>query len=84
MSTTEVWQNNTLIMTIDLENVTVELLLANSNGLQRPAKSLAKLDFKCSTYTFDSFSDHVKDTRLVCQAIVMSDTRFRGENNNNI
>ncbi|XP_078319654.1 intermembrane lipid transfer protein VPS13D-like [Crassostrea virginica] len=74
VSSTEVRQNNTLIMTVDLKNVTVELL-SNSNGCS--AQSLATLDFICSTYTFDSFSYHSKNISLNCQTIRMSDTRFR-------
>lgn len=69
-------------MAIDLNNVTVELLLAHADGQECPEQSLAKLDFICSTLKFDSYSDQSKDIDLVSNEIVISDTRFRGEHHN--
>lgn len=72
----KVWQG--IAMAIDLNNVTVELLLAHADGQECPEQSLAKLDFICSTLKFDSYSDQSKDIDLVSNEIVISDTRFRG------
>ncbi|KAK3098591.1 hypothetical protein FSP39_021054 [Pinctada imbricata] len=69
------WQG--IAMAIDLNNVTVELLISHPQGPECPEASLAKLDFICSTLKFDSYSDSSKDVDLVSNEIVASDTRYR-------
>lgn len=71
-----VWQS--IGMAIDLNNVTIELVLSHDQGPDYPECSLAKLDFISSTFRFDSFSNQSKDVDLVSHEIVASDTRYRG------
>lgn len=61
-------------MSIDLHNVTIELLHEHKHLLE-PAKSLSRLDFIVSNLAFVSFSNQSKDIDLVSQEIRVTDTR---------
>lgn len=65
-------------MSIDLHNVTVELLIVHG-ATDCPEASLARLDFVCSTLCFDTFSDQSRDVDLVSHEILAYDTRYRGK-----
>ncbi|XP_060085097.1 intermembrane lipid transfer protein VPS13D-like [Ylistrum balloti] len=72
----KVWKG--MSMTIDLNNVTLELLMCHSGqGPDCPESSVARLDFISSTFSFDSYSDQSKDVDLVSHEIVAYDTRYR-------
>lgn len=72
----EVWKG--MSINLDLDNVTVELLIAHqSQGCEEA--SLACLEFIRSRLMFDSYSDQSKDIDLVSHAIKAHDTRYRGE-----
>lgn len=72
-----VWKG--IAMTIDLHNVTLELLNCHGQGSDCPESSLARLDLISSTFCFDSFSDMSKDVDLVSHEIMAYDTRYRGK-----
>ena len=63
---------------LDLDNVTVELLIAHKSPGCDEA-SLACLEFIRSRLTFETYSDASKDVDLVSDAIKAHDTRYRGE-----
>ena len=65
-------------MSVELTNVTLELLTSHEQGPECPQVSLAKLDFIHSRLSYDSNSDQSKETDLVSHEILASDTRFRG------
>ena len=65
-------------ISLDLDNVTVELLVAHAaEGCEEA--SLACLEFIRSKLIFDSFSDQSKDIDLVSHEIKAHDTRYRGK-----
>ncbi|CAH1798376.1 unnamed protein product [Owenia fusiformis] len=70
----DVWK--VVSMTLDLVNVTVELLVAHEQD-GCPEASLAQLDFKASKLSFESFSNQSKDIDLVSHEILAHDTRYR-------
>ena len=72
----EVWKG--MAISIDLNNVTVELLIAHEQP-GCPEASLAKLDFIKSRLMYESFSDGSKDIDLVSHEILSHDTRYRGK-----
>ena len=63
---------------IDLDNVTVQLLVAHKTSTS-DEESLACLEFIRSRLTFETYSDNSKDVDLVSDAIKAHDTRYRGE-----
>ncbi|OWF52509.1 Vacuolar protein sorting-associated protein 13D [Mizuhopecten yessoensis] len=72
----KVWKGMSL--TIDLNNVTLELLMCHSGqGSDCPESSVARLDFISSSFSFDSYSDQSKDVDLVSHEIAIYDTRYR-------
>ena len=66
-------------MSVELTNVTLELLASHNQGPLSPQVSIAKLDFIRSRLSYDSYSDQSKETDLVSHEILASDTRFRGK-----
>ena len=66
-------------MSVELTNVTLELLASHDQGPLSPPVSIAKLDFIRSRLSYDSYSDQSKETDLVSHEILASDTRFRGK-----
>ncbi|GFN93642.1 vacuolar protein sorting-associated protein 13d, partial [Plakobranchus ocellatus] len=66
-------------LTIDLRNVTVELLQAHSVELGSPEHSLARLDFIRSQLSFTSYSHQLREVDLVSNQIRIDDTRFKNE-----
>ncbi|KAH3833861.1 hypothetical protein DPMN_107177, partial [Dreissena polymorpha] len=74
----KVW--TVISMAVDLHNVTLELVTSHNLDLSDPTESdtsLAKLNFIRSCLSYESFSDQSKETDLVSQEILISDTRFR-------
>nr|XP_002733622.2 PREDICTED: vacuolar protein sorting-associated protein 13D-like [Saccoglossus kowalevskii] len=68
------WPN--ISMTIDLVNVSVELLKNHEQKNVNEA-SLARIDFIKSKFSYESFSDQSKTVDLVSHAIVAHDTRYQ-------
>jgi len=61
-------------MSIDLHNVTIELLYEHENSTS-PGSRLARLDFISSTLSFIGYSNQSKDIDLVSNEIKITDTR---------
>ena len=66
-------------MSVDLTNVTLELLTSHEQGPLLPQVSIAKLDFIRSRLSYDCYSDQSKETDLVSHEILASDTRYKGK-----
>ncbi|XP_077998114.1 intermembrane lipid transfer protein VPS13D-like [Glandiceps talaboti] len=69
-----VWPN--ISMVIDLDNVSLEFLIAHEQANCSEA-SLARIDFIKSKFSFENFSDGSKTVDLVSHAIVAHDTRYQ-------
>lgn len=73
----EVWKG--ISITLDLEDVTTELLIAHGDESRGIAdQSLAKFNFITSRLSFESYSNGCKDIDLVSHEIRVHDTRYRG------
>ena len=66
-------------LTIDLRNVTVELLHSQPEESGTPEQSLARLDFIRSQLSFTSFSNQLREIDLVSNQIRIDDTRFKSK-----
>ncbi|GFR72193.1 vacuolar protein sorting-associated protein 13D [Elysia marginata] len=66
-------------LTIDLRNVTVELLHCQPEASGTPEQSLGRLDFIRSQLSFTSFSNQLREVDLVSNQIRIDDTRFKNE-----
>ena len=66
-------------MSVELTNVTLELLESHEQGPQLQQVSIAKMDFIRSRLSYYSNSDQSKETDLVSHEILASDTRFKGK-----